>query len=426
MKITKESKKLMSMFLYNDCVDTPLPNNETMKILEHLYVEINDGYEFIKKQKKRMGASFYHYETAHITNMRDIPKPITFPPNSFPASVRDHIDKNMLNVITYFFEIFDRKITILFLTEGTDYKRRISDYNNYVDHMLVWLYIVNRYSSKKCAPDLKIFIYHTNLLKQMPKTNIEILDESHVNTAFTRTCPTISEIVVFRKEEWFKVFIHETFHNFGMDFSDMDSTGVTKKMLSLFPVASEVNMFESYTEFWARIMNAVFCSYINTKKKGNIDEFLSHATMFINFERSYALFQMVKVLNFMDLDYTDLFSNTQHARQLRATMYKEKTSVLSYYVLTSILINNYQDFLEWCVDHNTNIFQFKKTKGSLNSLCKFIETKYKSAKFLEEIECTEQILKHVKHETPNVSNRDKQRDIQYLLTNLRMTMCELG
>jgi len=420
MKFTKESKKLMSMFLYNDCVVKSVPDSETTKVLEYLYAEIHGGYEFVKSRKKQMGASFYHYETAHITNIRDIPKPKTFPPNSFPESVRNHIDNHTLNAITYFFDIFGRKITILFLTEEKDYKRHISDYNNYVDHMLVWLYIVDRYSSKKCAPDLKIFIYHTNLLKQIPKTNIEILDESHINTAFTRTCPTISEIVVFRKEEWFKVFIHETFHNFGMDFSDMDVTGVTKRILKLFPVASEVNMFESYTEFWARIMNALFCSYIHTKKKTNIDDFLEHAAVFINFERSYTLFQMVKVLDFMDLDYADMYANTQQAQQLRATMYKEKTSVLSYYILTSILINNYQEFLEWCVVNNTNIFQFKKTKTCLNSLCKFVETKYKTRKFLQEVECTKQILNHVKQEQP------KHLDVQYLLTNLRMTMCELG
>ena len=42
--------------------------------------------------------------------------------------------------------------------------------------MLVWLYIVNKYASKQCSPKLKIYIYHTSLLKILPATNIEILN----------------------------------------------------------------------------------------------------------------------------------------------------------------------------------------------------------------------------------------------------------
>jgi L-rhamnose isomerase len=70
----------------------------------------------------------------------------------------------------------------------------------------------------------KIYIYHTSLLKILPNTNVDILNENNVNTAFTRTCPSNSEIVVFRKEEWFKVFIHETFHSFGIDFASMNTS----------------------------------------------------------------------------------------------------------------------------------------------------------------------------------------------------------
>ena len=134
-----------------------------------------------------------------------------------------------------------------------------------------------------------MYIYHTSLLKMLPSTNIEILNETHVNTAFTRTCPKDSEIVVFRKEEWFKVFIHETFHNFGLDFSDMELTTCNTKILSIFPVNSDVNLYEAYTEFWARLMNVLFCSYINMKNKNDVDEFLTNAEFFMNFERIFSL-----------------------------------------------------------------------------------------------------------------------------------------
>jgi hypothetical protein len=132
-------------------------------------------------------------------------------------------------------------------------------------------------------------------LKEFPETNIQILDQENVNTAFTRTCPKNSEIIVFRKEEWFKSFLHETFHNFGLDFSDMNNNSCNSKILEIFPVNSEVNLFESYTEFWARIMNILFCSFVSMKDKNDEKEFLSNVEVFVNFERAYSFFQVVKV-----------------------------------------------------------------------------------------------------------------------------------
>jgi hypothetical protein len=192
------------------------------------------------------------------------------------------------------------------------------------------------------------------------------LDEENVNTAFTTTCPKNSEIVVYRKEEWFKVFIHETFHNFGLDFSDMNISDSTKRILELFPVNSEVNLFESYTEFWAEIMNAVFCSFLLLKNKTNINEFMSNVTTIIQYERTYSFFQLVKTLRFMGLTYKDLYGKNNKSEMLRETMYKEDTNVLSYYILKTILLNNYPGFLQWCKTHNLSLLHFNKTPKNLN------------------------------------------------------------
>jgi hypothetical protein len=170
-------------------------------------------------------------------------------------------------------------------------------------------------------------------------------------------------------------------------------------------------------------MNALFCSYINCKDKENTDEFLTNAEFFINFERMYSLFQMVKVLNFMDISYSNLYGKTRIAEHIRATMYKENTNVLSYYILTTILLMNYQDFLEWCYDNNTSLIQFKKTTSNLDEFAKFIQKKYKATNMLKGIECTEQLLKKVK----NASSKSRHRgSIGYLFKNLRMSICELG
>ena len=57
------------------------------------------------------------------------------------------------------------------------------------------------------------------------------------------------------------------------------------------------------------------------KDKNNEKEFLSNAEFFINFERSYNFFQLVKILNFMGLRYQDLYLNNLQSEALRKTLY---------------------------------------------------------------------------------------------------------
>ncbi len=420
MFLTKESNKLMSFFIEHNCITHINQSKKTDIILEKLYREIVEGVSYINRLKLKKGHSFYKLKTAEITNIKQIPKPSTFSPNSFPEEVRKHIDEYSLSMLSYSFHLFDRNINIFFLTEEETPEQHIETYNNYVDYMLVWLYIVNTNSSKSCVEDCKIYIYHTSLLKQLPTSNMDILDRQHVNTAFTRTCPRESEIVVFRKEEWFKSFMHETFHNFGLDFSNMDQSLCNNKILSIFPVSSEVNLFESYTEFWARIMNALFCSYISMKNKEDVNEFLTNVEFFIRLERTFAFFQLTKVLNFMDMRYKNMYEKTRNSETIRKTMFKENTNVLSYYILTAVLLNSYQSFLVWCNNSNTLLLQFKKTTTNVSGFCDFIEKKYKTSSMLDGVECMEKLLVRTKR------SLKKEKSMGYLLKNLRMTICELG
>ena len=104
---------------------------------------------------------------------------------------------------------------------------------------------------------------------------------------------------------------------------------------------------------------------------------------------------------------------------MRTNLYKEKSNVLSYYVIKAILINNYQDFLFWCKQNNTSLLQFKKTPASQMEFCKFIEGKYKTSQMIKSVKSTEMFMKKLLLSN-NYNNTD------YLLNNMRMTMCELG
>jgi hypothetical protein len=274
------------------------------------------------------------------------------------------------------------------------------------------------------------------LKKKLPNSNIHILGENNVNTAFTYSCPVNSEIVNFRKEEWFKVLMHETFHNFALDFSDMNSqsTICKERILTMFPINSNVNLYEAYTEFWAELMNALFCSYYLTTNKINeqekavseselMNELLSNFDFFINFERTYGFFQLVKTLDFMGITYKDLYSKKTESIALRNTLYKEKSNVLSYYIIRPILMNNYQGFLSWCNKNNFSLLQFKKTNKNLEDFCSFVKTNYKTKSMIESTNCMQKFivkLKKMKH------HKKTDENIDFALSNMRMSLCELG
>jgi uncharacterized protein YerC len=417
MKLTKKSKQLMTYFNNNNnnIISHVKTHNKTILLLSELYRSIVESYNFLLTLKKQHN-KIYSVKIKHITNISQISKPKSFNQNSFPEHVRNYINTKSLVEIIYSFSLYDRVITIIFILENDDSEYNINVYNDYVDSIILWLFILNKYSSKNCSANLIIYLYFTSLKKTFPKTNLEILDEINVNTAFTTTCQKDSEIVVFRKEEWFKVLIHETFHNFGLDFSDMNTIDSNNFILSILKVESQVNLYESYTETWAEIINILFCSFLTIKNKNNFDDFISKFETLINLERMYSYFQMVKILHFMGLTYKDLYSTTSYSKSLRDTMYKEKTNVLSYYVLKTILLNNYQGFLLWCKINNTNLLQFKRNEISQISYCELIKKNYKTQSMLENVDKMKNFLLKI----------NEKHTKTFLLSNLRMTLCEMG
>ena len=418
MRLTKNSEFLMAFFSENKCVHKTTHNESTNELITFLYHEIIKSANYLKKIKQERGNNFYNINIKKINSVTQITKPKSFNTESFPAQIRKHIDELSLFELTYDFSLFDRKIKLYFILEDVNV---IEKYNKYVDCIIMWMYILNEYGSKTCSSSFCVYFYFTSLEKKIPNTNIDIFDRIHINTAFTTTCPRDSEIVIFRKEEWFKVFIHETFHNFALDFSDMNLNECNIKILSMFDVKSDVNLFESYTEFWAEIMNALFCSYYALKNKNNIERFIAYSNYFINLERNYSFFQLVKTLNFMNLNYKNLYSKTKQDDMLRSTLYKEKTNVLAYYVIKTILINNYQSFLSWCSVNNLSLLQFKKTTNNLNEFCNFIRNNYKTKSMTDNVKSAEKCYNNLKN---NFSH--KKKNIHYLLTNMRMSICELG
>jgi hypothetical protein len=418
MKLSNDSQYLLS-FLKEKKIS--LENNSkisssTISILKYIFKELQDSHEYLLTLKNKKD-SYYERKIKKINKINEIKKPRYFSQESFPKEILNHINKNVNYEILYSFILFQRKIQIFFIVEELS---DVQIYDNYIDIIYIWLYILNNHASKKCASSLTIYFYFTSLKKSLPKSKNIVLNEYNANTAFTTSCPSTSEIVVFRREEWFKVFIHESFHNFGLDFSDINNRLCHERIKETFPVDSAINAYEAYTEFWAEILNVCICSFLSLSNKINKNEFINRSLILIQIERTYSFFQLVKVLDYMGLKYEDLFSKSRESILLREKLYKEKTNILAYYVLKTILLNNFQGFLFWCKQNNKGLFQFVKTKETQIKFCHFIEENYRSKQMIDNIHSIQKILFRMK----NDKNKAKNHDI--LLSNMRMTLCELG
>ena len=424
MNITKDSDKILSFLVKDDNINYKYhkPIGKSKHIFKVLYDKLSKAVTLIKE----IGTS----EVIKITNPEQIVKPRDYDNRSFPAKIMEHIGQHSKTQYLYTVNsntssnssLFSRTIKVYFIDEHTDQNIDKNKYADCFKKMLYWFYILNSSASRTCSQTITVYIYLSSVKKELPLHSSIIIDQNHANTGFTKNCSVNSEICIFREEEWFKVFLHESFHNFSLDFSDMNIDHLNKQILQLFPLAnSEVTAYEAYTEFWAEIMNAAILAIVtpNSNKNGlpipTLNEFLQTCEFIINCERNFGMYQLVKVLKHMNLSYFDLINqtkreerNTQIDRPKRNSSYKENTNVLSYYILKNILLNNYNEFLDWCDKNNTNTFQFVKTEEHLQMFYKFIEKYYKSKDLLEMID-----------------HAEKMKSIDpFICQSMRMTCCE--
>lgn len=240
----------------------------------------------------------------------------------------------------------------------------------------------------------------TNFQRILPdKLNI-VLDKNNVNGGYANVCGENGQIIVYRKEEWLKVLIHESLHSYGLEFSNLDLNKFNNKIKKLYPIQSNFNIFEAYTETWAEIINLSLIAYIFTN---NIENYLKLVKYFIEIEREFSLLQMKKILNYYNLTYKDIIN--------KENFYKENTNIFAYYIIKSILLWNINRFINWCYNNNLNYFNFNKNENTLNKFYNLIKDLYLNKELIKEINKNRIQI--------NKSN------IKFLNTNLRMTSIEI-
>jgi hypothetical protein len=415
MNFTKESEEITELLLplFNNVLvkKSPLEQRKIDNILKIFYNEIKLAaiWASSKNTLNEIGSYLKKGESRQLS-----PRWLINESKYIAESIRIYIKEHLHGYMVYTCSIGDRKVEIYFGLMGeTDMKKISNKFGKYVRKMMTWLKIAFQYAPTKCSKKLTIYCFLTPFKKKLPDNQFTTIAHEHCNSAVTTSCAPHGEMIIYRQEEFMKVFMHETFHTLGLDFSTMPLSGFNEKIKQLFPIKSEFNLFEAYSEFWASTMNSLMSAYFLTD---STEDFLLYSEFCIRFEQIFSLFQMVKILDFMGISYPNLYNKDNISSSIRRYLFKEKTNVFSYYIIKNILLYNNVDFLLWCKKYNADLITFNKNTHTLDAFIDFIVSKYKNPQFLKDIEKMRSFLK----KQQNKSKYNK------LIQSMRMSLCELN
>jgi hypothetical protein len=333
----------------NDNLNNNLTNpNINIKFVKIFYEDINESYVILNKILKKK-----EYTINILKN-----KKFNIQGYYFPNVFKKDIDL-CIYTISYSFKIDERNITINFNTENNN----MNYIFNCFKQAYSWLHIVNKYGTPKCSKKLTINIFLLKYKKELPLLENEVIDTKHVNTAYASVCAPNGEIVIYRKEEWFKVFIHETFHAYGLDFGIIENNKISSELLKVLKIKSNMYVFETYTETWATLWHIAYKSY-EIHKNMNITDFYNFYIYYLSIEQIHSIIQSMKILDHMNLSYNDLFSTKNN--------YRENTNVFNYYILKTIMLYNCNEYIYFFYKHNNKLLNFKLTPNNVTIFIHFI------------------------------------------------------
>lgn len=420
MNFSQETEKIMKPFISKFdkflLKKSPLEQKKMDNILKILYNEIKMAFIWANANRTLQKIKTHLREGGGRKNI--IPAWIMHESRYIPKNIANYIVENNKGYIIYNIAISDRDVEIYFGLLNDSDLLELGKFDKYVNKMITWLKMAFSFAPAKCSKKLKIYVFLTPLKKSLPNNQLKILSPNNCNSAVTMSCSPHGEIIVYRKEEFFKVFIHETFHTLGLDFSNMQLKKFNERVKTLFPIKSDFNLFEAYAEFWASKMNSLFTSFYLLDDKNDLKQFLLYSDFCIRFEQIFSLFQMIKILDFMGLKYPNLYSNDKVSLGVRRYLFKEKTNVFAYYIIKTLLLYKNIDFLSWCKEHNNNIMTFNKSPGTLLSFLKFIEMNHNNGGFLNDVVKMNAFLKKMK------GTFSKPKD-SFLTKTMRMSVCEI-
>lgn len=289
------------------------------------------------------------------------------------ANIITYISNNINNckIITYENIIHNKKFVFDFIIYS---KTNINNLDNIVKNMLVFLQILIKISKNlnnkinECSKHgISITFFLTPFLKKLNITkdkngdkDKEILGAQNVNSGFNYTCLTSGLIFIYRKEDFFKVFVHESVHGYGIDtalHNNFNQNQNYNKFLDLFTFATKnnnVGINESVTEFWTSLLYLCIASY---QDSNNLYNFIYNFERLYKLELVHALYQICKILNYNGLTYNTFINKSK----LNAK-YRENSHIFSYFIVKTLMLLNHEHMLNSQLFELNNISKLENIK----------------------------------------------------------------
>lgn len=260
---------------------------------------------------------------------------------------------NKFNLISYAYENPFMSLDVIYEIESNDLEYSVYKKDNITVHIYNKVINGEKYDIglvvkiinfirkyKKSKKELELIIFLGSLKKEYPiKGNI--LTSKNVNSGMSQNdC-----VCIWRREELYKVLIHELIHYYDLDFSKYDLRSMetyVKKLLN-YDGFNAIN--ETYTEILAINIYYVIISII--KLNNNYEKYLD----LINKERLYMHYQISSIIkHFGGKNYEDLFK----------IKIKQSTSVVAYYIIKGMMFNNNKDMIKYYVEGKYDLKTYEK------------------------------------------------------------------
>jgi len=354
--------------------------------------------------------------------------------------IKEYIRNKPGSLITYQLPFKDKTITINLIKYSKITPKQLKNVDKLVKNMMAQIYLISHLTKNNtCSEDsLNIYIFFTPFKRELEKSQEKVLGNANANGGFCYGCVSNGEIIVYRQEEFFKVFTHELLHNYGVDtyiFNFMAQVEdkntkeylIYNKFLANFNLSRENNLSiqESLVEFWGEFFNNVIYSFVYSKSckiptyKQEIRFYIQVFETVMKFEIIHSFLQTTKILSHNRINYIDILSNNNNNNNNNNNkpVYRENTHIFSYYILKLYILFGYKEFINSQISlKRENKLSFNNSLQNMQNFFNYMVSVSKNSYLLQNIKFMRGVY---------VSIRVlKTKNLNFLLNNLRMSVLE--
>jgi hypothetical protein len=437
LNLSHESRFLIDY--YDKKLKLNIPNkksNELENLQKHIYDKLDNIYSFLNKDLCNINnfrKIYNNDERKYWKLVRNAYKK-HFTDNLYiDITIKEFIHNTPATLIVYKLPYKNNIININFIEYSKISQSYMSNLDKIVKNMLVQIYLLSYLATNRsCSNEgIDVIIFMTPYKRELENKLDAILGAKNANGGFCYGCKSKGEIIVYRKEEFFKVFTHELIHNFGIDTNmwkfmatakvyNSNEYNIYNKFLDNYSLNRENDLVpqEALVEFWAIFLNTTIYSYVYSNNcnlsthKQKFKIFKEMFKIFIEFEITHSLLQTTKILQHNNISYLDILSSDKEID------YREKTHIFSYYMLKLFLLYNYSAFINTNITTSKgNSIYFNNSLVNMERFFNYINSISNSKSLIENLKVMEKHLNFLKYQK-------KSREIKYLISNLRMSVLE--